>query len=938
MNGPDGIGRGWMPGRKILLLGPTVLVLLWIGIGLWAQQKTEPTVVLDTSGYWRVHHTYSPPVVKKGNAVEKLSTRTGTTALPPLDWMQCDFDDGDWTRIPGKPFPGTKLWLTPPELLDAGYTGTESTSTALALTCLRAKFQVTDPAAVKGLKLSLAYRGGARVYVNGKELVRGHLAKDAALDAWAEEYPIEAFVKPDGSLAGGSYVEKKLDDPEALKIWRMHVRRLDDVVIPSAMLRKGANVLAVEIHRTPYPEKMLEVVKQPAHLEAYVLWNTCALVGTRLTAEGTEGIVQNAVRPAGFQVWNSSLLNPDYDLDWGDPSEPLRPIRMVGPRNGVASGKVVVGCDQPIKGLMAAVGELTGKGGKIPATAVRVRYALPTGVEPATPVGRFPAAPTLLDGLTETAPQEVPVRQKPPAVEPFIAPGQPKFVFGAVAPVWVTVAIPADTPAGDYKGMLTITAEGLAKPFESDVEVKVCPWQCPKPAEFHTIVDFMQSPETLALYYDVPLYGDKHWELIATSMRHLGYIGNWTLYVPLICHTNQGNEQSLIRWVKQADGTWKHDFTNFDRYLDLAEKHMGKPRVICLYVWDLFVGGSTTRHQNDVNPGYGGKPLVAGEIPVTSLDEATGQVSTVAVGTYSDKTRADWQKLVTGMAERLRKRGLAGAVELGLAGDGRPSAEIVKFWAELMPGVPWMRHGHMEWQEFGTTGGKVDFQANVVPMTYLKDPAADKYSCYGWKRPDKRVMFFRTWDASPPIITIRLLGEINVTGYQRGFGRMGLDFWPVLKDARGRRTGELAARYPESSHHQVDVFLRALLPPGPDGALATGKLENLREGLQEAEARIFIESALTDEAKRARLGDELTRRAQITLDDRTKFTFPFLEESQIIGFQKTPFIQLNGAEYGFGYTGARAILFYQWYATTRWQERSEKLYGLAAEVAEALKK
>jgi hypothetical protein len=199
-------------------------------------------------------------------------------------------------------------------------------------------------------------------------------------------------------------------------------------------------------------------------------------------------------------------------------------------------------------------------------------------------------------------------------------------------------------------------------------------------------------------------------------------------------------------------------------------------------------------------------------------------------------------------------------------------------------------------------------------------------------------MFFRTWDASPPIITLRLLGELNITGNQRGFGRLGLDFWPVLKDAKGKRTGVLVARYPESSHHQVDVFLRALLPPGPDGALATGKLENLREGLQEAEARIFIESALTDDAKRARLGHDLAGRAQTTLDDRTKFTLPFLEEQQIIGFQRTPYIQLNGAEYGFGYSGARAILFYQWYAATRWQERSEKLYSVAAELAEALRK
>ena len=223
-----------------------------------------------------------------------------------------------------------------------------------------------------------------------------------------------------------------------------------------------------------------------------------------------------------------------------------------------------------------------------------------------------------------------------------------------------------------------------------------------------------------------------------------------------------------------------------------------------------------------------------------------------------------------------------------------------------------------------------------MPLTYLKDPAAGVFSCYGWKRPDKRVMFLRTTDAGLPPVTARLLFEMNVTGYQRGIGRMGLDFWPVLPDAKGRRVGDLVSRYPQSSHLQVDAFLRALLPPGPEGALPTGRMEIIREGLQETEARIAVESALVDPATRARLGEELARRAQTVLDARTRATLPFLEEQQIAGFQRTPVIQLNGAEYGFSYHGGRAILFYQWYQASGWQDRSRELFDLASDVVAAL--
>lgn len=83
--------------------------------------------------------------------------------------------------------------------------------------------------------------------------------------------------------------------------------------------------------------------------------------------------------------------------------------------------------------------------------------------------------------------------------------------------------------------------------------------------------------------------------------------------------------------------------------------------------------------------------------------------------------------------------------------------------------------------------------------------------------------------------------------------------------------------------------------------------------------------------------DDLARRAQAVLDERTRLTLPFLEQQQIVGFEGRRHIQLNGGEYGFAFDGFRALLFYQWYPTSGWQQRTEKLYSVAAEVVEALK-
>ena len=74
-------------------------------------------------------------------------------------------------------------------------------------------------------------------------------------------------------------------------------------------------------------------------------------------------------------------------------------------------------------------------------------------------------------------------------------------------------------------------------------------------------------------------------------------------------------------------------------------------------------------------------------------------------------------------------------------------------------------------------------------------------------------------------------------------------------------------RYPESYWHSLNIG-SWLLAPGPAGPVGTARLEVFREGLQECEARIAIEDALTNPALKGRLGDELAKRAQETLDER----------------------------------------------------------------------
>jgi hypothetical protein len=106
---------------------------------------TNRTLVLWEKSYWLAHVT-----------------------LPPVNWVQPDFDDGSWWRDPGPVFDGP-----------GAAQGSE-----LALLCLRGKFLVADLSKVKDLRLFMSFRGGAVVYLNGREAgtKRSAGGKSRALD------------------------------------------------------------------------------------------------------------------------------------------------------------------------------------------------------------------------------------------------------------------------------------------------------------------------------------------------------------------------------------------------------------------------------------------------------------------------------------------------------------------------------------------------------------------------------------------------------------------------------------------------------------------------------------------------------------------------------------------------------------------------------------
>jgi len=895
------------------MLATIALAALACGPTLPAAAEENPaggeTVVLDTSGFWRLYLTLRTPVIRDGEALKTIGAACNTPP-PGKDWTGADFDDSGWVRLAGAPFASWSHW-DPGAQANVGFIYCHGSSLATAQLCLRGKFQVSDPARARGLTLSVKYRGGAAVYLNGKELARNHLPKDGELvpETPAEMYPREAYYLEDGDLPLG--YGRKGSKSERLQL---RLRSLD-VKIPPEALRKGTNVLALSLHRAPLPKDVYEKLKGMREDLLYCLWDACGLYSARLALPAPDAVRANATRPEGLQVWNSSLLAPDTDLDWGDPNEPLQPIRIVGTRNGTFSGKVLLGSTRALRNLKASITDFRQpNGAAIPASAVSLRFAVPDLPRKPGNVNRF-------DSLLETPPADVPVRQKQPQPNSMrTLPGQPAPVSGAVVPVWVTVKVPADARPGSYRGTVTLSID--EKAFTVPVELRVSGFRLPDPRDYRTFVELVESPDTLATEYGVPLWSDTHWKQIEKSLSLIGQVGAKTCYVPLICETNLGNEESMVRWVKQGENQYRYDFSILERYLDLVAKHQGPSTLVCFYVWDNFLEGGQFGGDLKYESKETQKDRLAyqGKGPgVTVVDG--GAVGKVMLPQYSDPAAKPlWEGLAKELLERMKKRGLDKAMLLGLMTDTTPAPAVVGFWKELLPGVPWASHAHPYRDKIH--GVPVAYTSAVWHPRFI---GYDGTSKQGWKNPRLMVQFARDVTDFAPLTTFRLIGEQNIGGDQRGFARFGADSWPVIRNKRGEWTGRVCDRYPRSSWRNLNIKV-ALLGAGPEGPAATARFEVLREGVEECEARIFIEQALEE----GKLPPDLAARCRELIAERNRAIAMGLSPHKMEGFQEAgAYGRTHDWHCDPGSVG------YTWYLTSGWQERSEKLYGMAAEVAAA---
>lgn len=165
--------------------------------------------------------------------------------------------------------------------------------------------------------------------------------------------------------------------------------------------------------------------------------------------------------------------------------------------------------------------------------------------------------------------------------------------FNALQPVWMEIAVPADTPAGTYTGTVKVTADELDTPmsFAYTLTVQDATLPALKDLTDSFDIELWQYPYSSAEYYGVEPFSEEHFEILKPIMELYKEAGGHAITASIIedawsgqtYSANDVHYPSMVKWTKNTDGSFSYDFTAFDKWVTFCRNEIGIGDKIVLY-------------------------------------------------------------------------------------------------------------------------------------------------------------------------------------------------------------------------------------------------------------------------------------------------------------------------------------------------------------------
>ncbi|MBC5614516.1 DUF4091 domain-containing protein [Bacteroides hominis] len=157
---------------------------------------------------------------------------------------------------------------------------------------------------------------------------------------------------------------------------------------------------------------------------------------------------------------------------------------------------------------------------------------------------------------------------------------------------WISIRIPQQTKEGKYTGTVTVK-NGDKTLSELHLTIHVKNRTLPAPSDWKFHLDLWQNPYAVARYYDVDLFSKEHFDLMRPIMQRYADAGGKVITASIIHKPWNGQTydafESMVTWLKKADGTWYFDYTVFDKWVEFMMSLGIKKQIDCysMVPWKL---------------------------------------------------------------------------------------------------------------------------------------------------------------------------------------------------------------------------------------------------------------------------------------------------------------------------------------------------------------
>ncbi len=362
---------------------------------------------------------------------------------------------------------------------------------------------------------------------------------------------------------------------------------------------------------------------------------------------------------------------------------------------------------------------------------------------------------------------------------------------GQTQPIWLTIHVPEDAPAGEYAGTVTVAADGE----EASLPIKLRVWPFPVPHERHLFYTNWFNYRQVCKFHGVEFASDEFWPVLEAYARAMAAHRQNVLWVPL----------SLIKTLREPDGTLSFDYANLDRWIEICERHGLADRIELTHLGHHGEGG------------WSSKDIVLRDIAAT--DRATGKPVTIPA-------REALPEFLAALQEHLDERGWLERAVIHIADE--PSQHNIASWRQAsafvhkcaprlkridaieapgfegmlevwVPKLNLLRNWHDSYRKAQEAGAEMWLYTCLHPTGYYPNRFTDY-----------------------PLIKTRILHWLNWRYALSGYLHWGLCAWSDEP-------------YETASSGRLPPGDGWIIYPGRDGPVSSIRWEMVREGLEDYE-------------------------------------------------------------------------------------------------------